>query len=272
MVARVDMVRIVFNRTGASLLAAIFALSIALGGYGRSVLAAELKLFISMDRDVLDVIVPEFEKVTGHTIALQVGFASSLEQRISAGEAYDAVIATSDVIDRLVRQGKILADSHANVARSGIGVAVKSGMPKPDITTANSFRISLIEAKSIGYIDPKTGGVAGVYVAQMLDRLGIAAEVKSKTNLFPRPPVLLASIAAGETMLGITQTNRILAAPGVQLVGPLPQELQVNTTFTAGIPVGSKERDAALTFIKFVTSPDAAPMLKAKGLEPGQSK
>ena len=210
----------------------------------------------------------EFERTSGHKLTFTFGSAGQVKSRVEAGEAIDVAISTGSAVDDLIKQGKIAADSKVMIAKVGLGVAVRAGAPKPDISTPDAFKNTLLTAKSIGRPDPAQAGAAGVYIAKMIEQLGIDAEVKAKSKL-SAGPAIAGNIAKGEADIGITQISELVLQPGVDLVGPFPRELQNVTVFAAGIGANAKQRDAANEFIKFLTGPAATGEIKKTGMEPG---
>jgi molybdate transport system substrate-binding protein len=224
--------------------------------------AAEVKVFTSRAiATVLDKIGPEFERTTGHTLNVISGFSPIFVKQINAGEPFDVVVSPPSTIDGLIKDGKVIAATRTNLVRSGVGVEVRAGAPKPDISSVEAFKRALLNAKSIGYL--KVGGVP-----QLIDRLGIADAIKSKVTM-PDSDIVSELVAKGELELGVMVITQILTTPGVELVGPLPPEIQFYTVFIAGVSAGSKAPDAARELIKFLTSPTAIPVIKAQGMEPG---
>ena len=230
--------------------------------------AAELKVASALAMSpALKALASEFEKSSGHKLVLNFGTAGQVKSRVEAGESVDLVITAAAAIDDLIKQGKVASGSRVDIAKVGIGVAVRSGAPKPDISTTEAFKQTLIAAKSIARGDPAAGGAAGVHVARVLERLGIDAEVKAKSKLATGPAI--AEIAAkGDAEIAITQISEIVPVPGVDLVGPLPSELQNMTVFAAGVSANATEPDAARALIKFLTGPGSAEIRKS-GMEPG---
>ncbi|MEO8678301.1 MAG: substrate-binding domain-containing protein [Vicinamibacterales bacterium] len=204
---------------------------------------------------------PQFEKATGQHLSLSFANSADLKARIEKGEAFDVAILTSPLIDDLIKQGKLAASSRANIARAGAGVAIRKGAPKPDISTPEALKRTLIAAKSVAYVGQ---GATASIVRGIFDRFGIAAEMNAKTRL-----VLFAAeaVAAGEAELGFTQIPEILPIAGAELAGPLPAELQVYTVFGTAIAAASKQSAAAAAFIRFLTSPTAASVINAKGMQ-----
>ncbi len=224
--------------------------------------AAEVKVLTARAiATVLSEIGPEFERATGHKLNVISSFGPVFARRISAGEPFDVVVSPPPIIDGLIKDGKVIADSRASLVRSGIGVEVRAGAPKPDISSVETFKRALLNAKSIGYL--KVGGVP-----QLIDRLGITDAIKSKVTT-PDSDIVSELVAKGELELGVMVITQILTTPGVELVGPLPTEIQFYTTFTAGVSANSKAPDAARDLIKFLTGPIALPVVKSQGMEPG---
>lgn len=211
-------------------------------------------------------IVPDFEKQTGHKVTLERETVGALTKRIEEGRPFDIAILTPGAIDDLAKKGKIAAGSRVNLARVGVGVVVKAGTPKPDIGTVDSFKRALIAAKSVAYIDPAAGGSSGIYVADLLVKLGVADVVKPKAVLIHGGAVA-EHIAKGEAELGIHQISEILPVPGIELVGSLPREIQNYTTYAAGLSLAGKDNAAAQALIKALTGPAAGAVIKAKGME-----
>src|SRR5262245_58122727 len=171
-------------------------------------------------------------------------------------------------MDELQKQDKFAASGLVNVAGTPVSVAARAGAPKPDISTADALKQTLLNAQSIVYADPAKGGASGVYFERVLERLGITEQMKAKTILVPGAQAAEV-VAKGEAELGVAQGSEIVPVAGAQLVGPLPGELASMTVFTAAIGAGSKSPDAAKELIRFLTGPDSAARFKTKGFEPG---
>jgi molybdate transport system substrate-binding protein len=231
--------------------------------------AAEIKVFTSVAlRSALDGVVPEFEKNTGNKVTIDYNLAAEQKKRILGGERADVIILTRAMMEDLAKQGKVAADSIANVAGTPVSVVARAGASKPDISSVEAFKQALLAAKSIAYADPARGGLSGVVTARAIEHLGIADQLKAKTILVPgaQSPDL---VAKGEAELGVAQASEIVPVAGVQLVGPLPGELASMTMFTGGIGAESQSAAAAKALIEFLRGPDAAPSFKTKGFEPG---
>ena len=239
-------------------------------GAARPAAAAEIKVLTAgAFKQVLLALLPDFER-TSHKVVVENDTVGALTKRIEGGETFDLAILTPAAVDALASKGKLVAGSRANLARVGIGVVVKEGAPKPDIGSLAAFKQALLAAKSVAYIDPAAGGSSGIYVAGLLDKLGIAAEVKPKAKLIPGGAVA-EHVARGEAELGIHQISEILPVKGVTLVGPLPADIQNYTVYAAALGAQAKESDAAKALLKALSGPAAAEVLKSKGMEPAGS-
>jgi molybdate transport system substrate-binding protein len=229
--------------------------------------AAEIKVLTTgAFKQVVVALVPEFEKATGHKVVVDNGTVGQLTKRVDGGESFDVLVLSPKGIDDYIKQGKIVAGSNAKLAKVGVGVMVKEGAPKPDISTVDAFKQALLKARSVGYIDPASGGSSGIYVADLLEKLGIAGEIKPKAKL-QKGGHVSDLVKAGEAEIGIHQNSEIVGQPGVTLVGPLPAPIQNYTTYAVGLGAGAKQAEAAKAFIKVLTGPSAAAVLKAKGME-----
>ena len=247
------------------------AMVLMAAGGPREAAGAEIKVLTAgAFKQVLLALVPDFERATGHKVTVQNDTVGALTKRIAGGEAFDLAVLTPKAVDDLAKEGKFVAGSRANLARVGVGVVVKDGTPKPDVASVAAFKQALLAAKSVAYIDPAAGGSSGIYVAGLLDKLGIAGEVKPKAKLIPGGAVA-EHVAKGEAELGIHQISEILPVKGVTLVGPLPAEIQNYTVYAAGLGAQAKEGDAAKALLKTLTSPAAAEVLKSKGMDPAGS-
>ena len=229
--------------------------------------AAEIKVLTAgAFKQVLVALLPDFEKQTGDQVRVDNDTVGALAKRIEAGENFDLAILTPAAINTLADKGRLAAGSRKDLARVGIGVVVKEGAAKPDISTDEAFKKALLAAQSIAYIDPAAGGSSGIYVARMLEKLGIAADMKGKSRLIPGGAVA-ENIAKGEAELGIHQISEILPVKGVTLVGPLPTDLQNYTVYAAAVSATAKEPAGAKALVEMLSGPAAADVLKAKGME-----
>jgi molybdate transport system substrate-binding protein len=231
--------------------------------------AAEIKVFSTIGvQAALEELPPKFERASGHKLTITWGTAALLVNRVQAGETADLMVLTRQSLDALTKDGKATADTDATFASSGLAMVVKKGAPKPDISTPEAFKQSLLKAKTIAYSNPAHGGASGVYIAKLLERMGIADQMKDKTK-FPPPSGNAANlVVSGEAELAIQQEPEVMAVAGVDMVGPLPADLNNITIYAAGPGAGTKQTDAANAFIKFLHTPEAAAVFKAKGLKP----
>ncbi len=179
---------------------------------------------------------------------------------------FDVVVSAVPLIDALVKKGLLRPESHTNFAKVGVGVSVRKGAPRPDISTVDAFKAAMLKAKTIAHGDPAGGGAGSVYMPALFSRLGIAEQMKQKTRLLNAHAAAHA-IAEGEVEMGLTQVSEILAYDTIALAGPLPLEIQNYTHFAAGVLTASRQSDAAMAFIKFLVSPAAATIMRSKGLE-----
>jgi molybdate transport system substrate-binding protein len=232
---------------------------------GAAVTAAEVNVMAGNAlAGVIGELGPQFERASGHKLVMQYGLSRTFKPKIEAGEAIDLIILSLETIDDLAKQGKIAADTRADVARTGLGVAVRQGASKPDINSIDAFKRSLLDAKSISWA-PRTE--TGEYLVTVFDRLGIVEEIRARTKPQQAVDRVAKAVAEGEAELAITVTS-LLMIPGVELVGKIPPELQTYLMFTASVGVAAKQPEAAKAFIKYLTSPEAAPVIKARGWEP----
>jgi molybdate transport system substrate-binding protein len=234
--------------------------------------ATEIKVYCTTALNkAMEELGPRFERASGHKLAMTFASAASLAKRIADGERPDVAIVSAGAVDELIKQGRMAPGSRVDVAKSGLGVAVRAGATKPDIASPEAFKRALMAANAIAASNPAGGGASGTHFAAVLVRLGIAEAVKPKLKYSGGGLGGLAGtlVANGEAELGVQQISELMAAPGVDIVGPLPAELQNTTQFAAGIPVNAQGPDAGKALIAFLVTPGARDVLKAKGLEPG---
>jgi molybdate transport system substrate-binding protein len=230
--------------------------------------AAEMKVLASVAlTSALNELAPQFERTTGNKLSLGYSLVADIRKRVLEGETADVVILSRPVMDELQKQDKLAPGTIADIAGIAVAVTVRAGAPKPDIGSTEALKRSLLAARSVVYADPAKGGLSGVYFARVLERLGIAEQMKPKTVLVPGDQSAEV-VAKDEAEIGVAQTSEIVPVPGAQLVGPLPGELGLVTVFSAGIGEASKAKEAALALIRFLTGPAAGAVLKAKGMEP----
>jgi molybdate transport system substrate-binding protein len=241
--------------------------AIGIGMMAQTASAAEIKVLTTgAFKAVVVALVPEFEKATGHKVVVDNGTVGQLQKRVDGGETFDVLVLSPKGIEDYIKGGKIAAGSNARLAKVGVGVMVKEGAPKPDVSTVDAFKQALLKASTVGYIDPASGGSSGIYVAGLLDKLGIADQIKPKAKLQQGGHVS-DLVKAGTAEIGIHQISEIVGQAGVTLVGPLPAEIQNYTVYVVGLSTAAKDAEAAKAFIKVLTGPSAAGVLKSKGME-----
>ena len=257
--------RVSFNTRSAwfiTLLAVLFAI---LEAASPAAQAIEIKVFSLPGLvGVLKEIVPAFENTTGHKLLVTFEVNAPIMRRIDSGEKFDVAIITPTEINSLISRGKIVADSRVEIARVGIGVWVRAGAPKTDISSVEAFKQMLVEAKSISYTRESN---TGVYMAGLIERLGLADILKPKTKLMGGGGQNQRAVAAGEVEYGISIVSDGIGRPGVELLGVLPQEIQNWTVFVGGVALDASDVPAARSFLKFLVSPETNPVMKANALD-----
>jgi len=224
----------------------------------------EIKVLSSLaHREAYLELVPEFERTSGHKVATTWAGTVDIMKRLTAGEVFDLVIVSSSSVDELIKQGKV-SGGRVDLAKTGIGVAVRVGAPKPDIGSADALKRALVAAKTVGY----STGPSGVYLTKLFERMGIADIVKAKTQQVPSGGTVGPIIASGQAEIGFQQISELVHVPGVDFIGPLPPEVQHVTVFSCGIHAGAKNPGAAKDLVRFLTSSANRPVFKKHGLEP----
>ena len=227
--------------------------------------AAELKVLCAAPvEEAMRELAPQFERASGHRLIIQYDVAPVLKRRIDSGEAFDAAILLPPLVEDLIKRDKMVLGSSVVVARSGLGVGVREGAALPDIATPDTFRVALRSASSIAY---SKEGASGVAFLRLIERLGIAEEIRPK--LKPTPAEMFPYVVPRREAEMIVVPISSILVPGMRLVGPVPEELQTYFLFTAGISTESKEGEAAKALVAFLTAPAAHAVFKARGLEPG---
>ncbi len=228
--------------------------------------AAEMKIFSSLAfSDAWRHLKPQFD-ARGHKLTIVLGTSGMISKRVGDGEVGDVILSTTSSIDALIKDGKIVAGSSRPIASSGVGISVRRGAPKPDISTPEGLKQALLSAKAVAYSDPAGGGASGVHFVKVLQQLGIADQVNAKAKLGRGVPNGDA-VVKGEADIAVQQIPELISVAGTDLVGPLPRELQSITKFSAAVLTTSKDRKAASSLIGFLTSPQTAAVLKAGGFD-----
>jgi molybdate transport system substrate-binding protein len=227
--------------------------------------AAEIKVLSSVGiKAVVDELAPQFEAATKHKVQITYDLAANLKRTIEAGEPFDVTILTPAMVEDLIKQGKVAADSRSTIARTGLAVMIRAGSRRPDISTVDAFKRALLDAKSITYARE---GASGVAFAALIERLMIADALKPKTRLAATGDAINESIVRGEVEFGILPVSEILPVRGAEMLGPFPADVQNYIVMVGGVSAGAKQAAAAKDFIQFLMSPAVLPVIKAKGME-----
>ena len=231
----------------------------------KKVYMAEIKVLSSIaTREAYNELVPQFERQTGHKVTTTWAGTVEIMKRMAAGaEVHDLVVISTTELDDLIKQGKLVAGSRVDLAKSGIGVAVRAGAPKPDIGSLDALKRALLAAKTVGY----TSGPSGVYMGQLIERMGIAADTKPKVRSVPSGGTIGTIVASGECEIGFQQVSELVHIEGTDYVGPLPAEVQRVTVFSSGILTGALNPGGAKALQQFLTTPNAAATMRKHGLE-----
>lgn len=230
--------------------------------------AAEIKLLHATAlHAALKDLVPAFEKSSEHKVVVQYATAGLITGRIQKDEPADVGIVTTAQAENLQKQGKLTAGTLVFVGRVPTAVYVPKGAPKPDVSSVEAFKRALLNAKAVAHVDPASGGASGIYAAGLIQKLGLAEQLKAKTRLYPGAAEIFPAVARGEADIAIGQLTEILDFPSVDLVGPLPGEIQNYTEFTAGVVASSKQPEAGKALIAFITTPKSKALMKTRGFE-----
>ena len=226
--------------------------------------AAEINVMSSLAiKEAYLELVPQFEKESGHKVVTEWVGMVDIKKRLLAGEIVELVVGSAAAVDELI-QARKLAPGRMDLAKSGVAVAVRAGAARPDIGSGEALKRALVAASSIGY----SSGPSGIYLLELFKRMGIAEQMKPKITQTPPGIPVGPLIARGEVEIGFQQLSELLPTKGIDIIGPLPADIQVITTFSAGMHVGAKKPEAAKALVRFLTSPAAAPVMRKKGLEP----
>ena len=233
--------------------------------------AAEIKVLSALAMmPVMEDLGPKFERATGHKLAITFVTVGEAVKRVQSGETADVAVLPRQGIDTFVKDGKVAAANVTVVASSGNGVAIRKGSPTPDISSPEALKRTLLAAKSITYTDPVHGGTSGPHVIKVLERLGIADEMKPKT-IFPKTAggaAVGGLVASGEAEIGVQQIQELIPIAGIEIVGPLPGDLQNTLVFAATVMAGARDAEASRALVNFLRTSEAATVIKAKGMEP----
>jgi len=206
---------------------------------------------------------PQFEQASGNKVVVTWAGTVDIKKKIAAGEVFDLIIVAGPEMDAFAKDGKIVAGSKVDLVKSSVGVAVKAGAPKPDLSSGDAVKKALLAAKSVGY----SQGPSGVYMQGLFEKMGIAGEIKAKAKVTTPGVPVATLIRSGEAEIGFQQVSELIHEAGIDFLGPLPADIQNITVFSSGVHAQSKEQTAARTLQKFLTAPAAAPTIKKHGLE-----
>lgn len=227
--------------------------------------AAEIKVLASgAVKDTFLELIPQFEKSSGHKIAMTWGGTEDIKKRLVAGEVFDLVVVGSPVIDENIKEGRMVTGSRVDLVNTGVGMAVKAGAPKPDISSSQAVKTALLNAKMVAY----STGPSGVYVQRLFDKLGVADQMKDKSKRTVSPRRVADYLAKDEADLGFQQVSELVHEAGIDFLGSLPADIQNITVFSSGIPTGSYAFEATKALQAFLISPAAAPVIRKNGMEP----
>jgi molybdate transport system substrate-binding protein len=252
------------NRAWTTAVAAVLAAS----SMAASAQAAEIRLLSAAAmQTVFGMISNEFERTSGHKLVFAYTTMGAITQRVLAGETADLIVGSTQSMERLAQDGRIDPASRVTIARVGIGAVVPTGTAKPPIGSADELRRALLAASTVVYAFPAGGGAAGVHIAKVIDRLGIAEQLKTKTRFGQGGDVTEVTLAQGPGAFGMTQISEIVHKPGADYVGPFPTELQNYTGVTIGTPAGAQPSEAVKALVAFLQGPSAVAAIRTRGME-----
>jgi molybdate transport system substrate-binding protein len=232
--------------------------------------AAEIKMLCAIAlQQLMENLGPKFEGATGHKLAITIAPLGQALKRLQDGETYELAILPQRGIDGLAKDGKVVASTATIIAITRIGVAVRKGAPRPDISSPEPFKRAMLAAKSITHGNPAYGGISGVHVTKVLERLGIAEEMKAKTVLLDKAGLAGVLVANGEAEIVVQPMQELVVVAGIEIVGPLPDDLQDIVAYPAAIMTTAKELEPLNALINFLRTPDSMAVIKAMGMQPG---
>jgi molybdate transport system substrate-binding protein len=248
----------------------ILAIVMGLVAAGGAARAAEINALVSTAmKAATDELLPPFERANGHVIRASYGPSGALIRRFDAGERADVFLTDSAAIDALIKQGKVVP-GRTDLARTGIGIAVRRGAPRPDVSTPEALKRALLAARSVAHAAPASGSITAAHIMGVFERLGIAAEVTPKVKLAAGGPDGRVSVlvSSGVAEIGLQQVSELMSNPDVDVIGMLPPGLQQITPYSAGVTTSAREPNAAAALIAALSAPSAVAIFKAKGLDP----
>lgn len=228
--------------------------------------AAEIKVLAgSAIQPVMNDIVPAFERISGHRVVFDYGTVGGMAQRVQKGERADLAVVSGPQMDALQTDGKILAGTRLDLGKTGVGVFVRKGDPKPDISSVESFKSAMLAAKSIGYNEPAAGAPVSIYLIGLFERLGVADQMMRKTVAFKERAERFGAVARGDVEIGFNQISEIIAVPAVDLVGPLPEAIQNYTLLSIACLANSEQQDAAKALVRYLSTPEVVATFRSRG-------
>ncbi len=231
--------------------------------------AAEIKVYSTIGvKGVLEELIPKFEKETGHKLNVTWSTAALLTKRVQAGEQADALILIKGDVATLLKDGKVVPGSDILFGQSIFAIGVKAGTPKPDISTAEALKKTLLAAKGVSYSNPASGGASGVYIAKQIEKMGITEQLKDKTKFPPSGGFSGTLLVNGEADIAVQSKPELLHVPGVDVVGPLPGDMAFTVVYAAGVQTGAAQLEAAKALVNYLKSPEAQAVFKAMGYDP----
>jgi molybdate transport system substrate-binding protein len=240
---------------------------VALLAFAGSAAAAEVRVLSAGAMKAMVTELSEgFQKETGHMVVITADTGGGLRKRVEGGEKADVLVAPDAVMDALAKSNHVVADSRRDLARTAVGVAVREGAPKPDISTVDAFKRAVLEARSIVYLDPATGATSGIHVANVLKQLGLADSIKDKVVLW-KGGYAAEAVASGKADLCLHQISEILPVKGVTLVGPMPAEINKVTVYTSSLLTAAPTPDAGRALLAYLARPEFRPKFAAAGLD-----
>jgi molybdate transport system substrate-binding protein len=229
--------------------------------------AAEIKMIAAAAiKEIFLELAPPFESSSGNKVVATWAGSGEIKRRIAAGEAFDLVIVGAPDIDAFIKDGKMVPGSRVDIAKSGVGIAVKAGASRPDITSSEAVKKAMLSARAVAY----SAGASGVYVQRLIDRLGIGAEMKDKSKQAPAGVRVAQLLAGGEADLGFQQISELVHETGIDYLGPLPADIQNITNYSSAVGVGSKAAEPVKALQAILSSPNAGPVIRKNGMEPSQ--
>jgi molybdate transport system substrate-binding protein len=231
--------------------------------------AAEIKVFSTVGvKSVLEEVIPMFEKATGNKVAMTWSTAALLTKRVQDGEQADALILIKGNVETLQKEGKVMPGTDVVFSQSIFAVGVKAGAPKPNISTPDALKQALLASRAVSYTDPATGGASGVYTVKQFEKMGITEQMKGKSKHPPSGGFSGSLLVTGEADIAINSKPELLTVPGVEVVGPLPGDMAFTVIYDAAVQTGAAQADAAKALVKYLMSPEAQAVFKAKGFDP----